>query len=141
MFASVLAKCLLSVAAGVQSFTPMLLDVRSIRVSPPNPQMDASLRFSSNSIAQAVAGFAEVALLWWPGPDLILRFYIVAVLTAISVLAGFVTLVRSERFGEGPYEPGRYFRVPFRRKSTQFDIDIFLLPISVTLLVAAVFLF
>lgn len=141
MFGPILATALLTAVAVGESLAPLLIGLdRAVRLSRP---WNARLDLVRKGVPPVLAGTAEIALLWLPGPDLNLRFYIVAILIAIPLITFFAMKLLSGRFvdeqndSEGP----PYTLVRIGGAVYEFDINYVLVPIAAAVLVTALALF
>lgn len=141
MFGAVLAPVLLTTVAAGESLAPLLIGLN--RASRLNWNRNARLDLVRKAIPPALAGAAEIVLLWLPGPDLRLRFYFVAFLIAIPLFTFFVVKLMRGRFvgGEDDFEGSQFIQFRTGGAFYEFDINFVLVPIAAAMLVIAVYLY
>jgi hypothetical protein len=143
MSSSFLARAMMTALPAGQSLAPLLIDLIRTRGRRANWPRGARFRLVSQRLSPALAGAAEVVLIWWQGPYLVQRFYFVAVLAAIPIV-GFV----AAKFMHCQYDVASrdqnnipYVRIRTSGKVFKLEINAVLVPIAAILLLGAVYLF
>ena len=143
MSLALLARSIVTAIAAGQGIAPVFIDLN--RTHATNPLWPGHARFH---LVQQVftllpAAVIEVALLWWPGPAVVPRFYLAALLAA-TPLAGFLiaTLTRSSYRG-ALYDPNGIppLRLHIGAREVAIEINVVVIVAASLLLIAAVFLF
>lgn len=143
MSSSFLARAMMTALAAGQSLAPLFIDLIRTRGRRANWPRDARFRLVSQRLSPALAGAAEVVLIWWQGPYLVQRFYFVAVLTAIPIVGYFAAKFMHRQYGIAARDPNSIPYVRIRTGDTVFKLEIntVLVPIAAILLLGAVYLF
>lgn len=143
MTAAFAARLIVSAVAAGQGILPVFIDLN--RTHATNPLWPGHARFH---LVQQVftllpAAVIEVALLWWPGPELRGRFYLAALLTATS-LAGFLMATLARPLYRGMLHDDNGIRPVHVRLGSQelvFDLNLPLVIGASVLLILGVILF
>src|SRR5579863_6894141 len=126
MSAASAARLMVSAIAAGQGILPVFIDLN--RTHATNPLWPGHARFH---LVQQVftllpAAGLELALLWWPGPGMGVRFYWAALLTA-TPLAGFlVATVARPLYGGALHDPNGIppIRLHFGSREFVFDMNV-----------------
>ncbi len=134
------ARILLTALAAGQGIAPLFIDLN--RTHATNPLWPGHARFHvvSQTLTQTLAAAVEVALLWWPGPTLDQRFYLVAVLTALPMIGFFAAFFARGLYSGTLRDPNGMpiARIRARSGVVEFDMNLAILVVATVLLVAAV---
>lgn len=143
MTAEFAARLIVSAVATGQGILPVFIDLN--RTHATNPQWPGHARFH---LVQQVftllpAGAVEVALLWWPGPELRGRFYLAALLTATSLAGFLIAAVARPIYGGTLHDDNgiRPVRLRLGSREVVFDLNLPLVIGASVLLMVAVVLF
>lgn len=125
-----------------QSLVPLFIDLNRLRAIASSEQVYVWSRLVRKRLNPALAGIVEVAFIWWPGPALSQRFYLVSVLAAIPIVVFFVSQFsrRLREILEDPNRPPRS-RISVFGKVVKFNIYVVLVPIAAILLVGAIYFY
>lgn len=133
-----LARLILTATAALQGLAPLGIDLNRTHATHPAWPGHARFHVVWQSFASFFLAIPEVALVWWPGPGLRMRFWLAAILTATSML-GFVVAFVSRRLYQGTlHDPGGIPPLRFHACSTLLEIDGNALMVGVGLIALAV---
>ena len=143
MTAALVARWMVSVIAAGQGILPVFIDLN--RTHATNPLWPGHARFH---LVQQVftllpAAAIEVALLWWPGPEMRGRFYLAALLTGTSLAGFLLATVSRPRYGGTLHDPNgiQPVRVHFGSREFVFDMNVPIVLLAAVLLIGAVVIF
>lgn len=143
MTASTLSRLIVTAIAAGQGFSPIFIDLN--RTHATNPLWPGHARFHlvQQVLTLFPAALVELGLLWYPGPALRARFYLVSLLTA-TPLAGVLLAVLFRRvYGGALHDPNGIQPLRFRFGSRHFELhgNLLLVVLAAVLLAAAVLIF
>jgi uncharacterized membrane protein len=105
-----------------------------------NPKWTPHARFHVVWQICSYAGFAllALALLWWPGPLVVERIYLVALMGIIVYAAFFVAVFAMPVYGGGAYDDNGYlpFKAPVPLIAPKWDVNITAFSIQLVILTA-----
>jgi Family of unknown function (DUF6640) len=135
---NLLARILLTLATAGYAFATILADFNKTHAT--NPQWTPHARFHVVWQISSYAGFGLLALvlIWWPGPDAIMRLYLVAVMAAIVYAAFFVALLAMPIYGGAAYDTNGYqpFKAPVPIIAKLWDVNITIFVVQLVILLA-----
>lgn len=143
MPAPLLARAILTAIAAGQGLAPLFIDLNRTHATHPNWPGHARFHIVWQTFTLALTAPLEVALVWWPGPTLCQRFYLVAVLAALPI-AGFLIALFARRLYRGTlHDPNgiQPARIRTRNGIVEVDMNLVLVAIASVMLVVAVRLF
>ena len=143
MNAAYLARAVVTAIAGGQGIMPVFIDLN--RTHATNPLWPGHARF--HLVYQVFTALPlaaiEVALLWWPGREFNVRFYLAALLSGTS-LAGFLLATLARPFYGGTlHDPNgiQPLRLHLGSRLVVLDMNLAIVVLAAVLLLGAVLLF
>jgi hypothetical protein len=133
-----IARGLLALLCAFQAIATVAIDLNQTHAT--NPLWPRHARFhlvwqvASTSLLSAL----EIALLWWPGPDIEQRFYLAAVLTCIPLLGFLTALISRKAFDGALSDPNGIPPARMRLFKRILRVDLNLAAVAAALLVLAV---
>ena len=135
---TLLARILLTLVTLGYGFVTVLADFNKTHAT--NPKWTPHARFHVVWQICSYVGFGMLALvlLWWPGPELIARLTLVAVMGAVVYTAFFVAVFAMPIYGGAAYDDNGYlpFAAPVSAIAKLWDVNITAFSVFAVLLVA-----
>ncbi|MGH6684395.1 MAG: hypothetical protein ACRECA_10860 [Pseudolabrys sp.] len=104
--------------------------------------MDAACRFHVVWQISSYVGFGLLAfaLIWWPGPLVVERLYLVAVMGTIVYAAFFAALLAMPIYGGAAYDANGYkpFKAPIPIIAKKWDANITVFCVQLLILAAGI---
>ena len=142
MSASLLARAVVSAIAAGQGIVPLFIDLNRSHAT--NPLWPGHARFHVvwQTFTLLFAAGVQVALLWWPGPLQIQRFYLAALLTALPLTGFLVALFARGLYNGTLHDPNgiRPVRIEIAERIVEIDMNVVIVLFASALLAAAVVL-
>ncbi|HUY82788.1 MAG TPA: hypothetical protein VMU92_13765 [Acidobacteriaceae bacterium] len=123
--------------------TPLFIDLNRTHATHPLWPGHARFHVVWQTVTTALECVVEVALLWWPGPYAVQRFYLAAVLAALPLL-GFLAAMATRRWYGGTLrDPEGVKPVRIRRGGRVITVDMnaVLVVTAAVILLAAVLVY
>jgi hypothetical protein len=134
------ARILFTLMTAGWAFATVLADFNKTHAT--NPKWTPHARFHVVWQISSYVGFGlmALALIWWPGPLVVERLYLVAVMGAIVYAAFFAALIAMPVYGGKVYDSNGYrpFKAPVPLIAKKWDANITVFCVQVVILVAGI---
>ena len=126
MNAQLIARVLLGVFCIIQGLATVILDLNRTHAAHPQWLGHARFHVVWQTGTVAVLAIIEACLLWFPGPFVSERFYLVALLACTPMLGFFSALITRHLYGGTLSDPGGIppLRLKLRHREMQIDLNL-----------------
>jgi hypothetical protein len=135
---NLLARILLTLVTLGYGLATILADFNKTHAT--NPKWTPHARFHVVWQISSYAGFGllALALLWWPGPYVTERLYLVAIMGAVVYAAFFIAVFTMPVYGGSAYDDNGYlpFAAPVPIIAPKWDVNITIFCVQAALLAA-----
>ena len=135
-----LARVLFTVMTAGWAVATALADFNKTHAT--NPKWTPHARFHVVWQISSYVGFGLLAfaLIWWPGPLVVERLYLVAIMGAIVYAAFFAALIAMPVYGGAAYDPNGYkpFKAPIPIIAKKLDANITIFCVQLLILAAGI---
>jgi hypothetical protein len=117
---------LLALFCAVQGLATIVLDLNRTHAAHPQWLGHARFHVVWQTITVAVLAIVEVGVLWFPGPFISERFYLVATLACAPMVGFFAAAVTRNLYGGTFFDPGGIppVRLTLRGREMQIDLNL-----------------
>lgn len=132
-----MARGVLALLCTCQGVATLAIDLN--RTHATNPEWPGHARFHLvwQAVSTSLLCGVEVALVWWRGADVELRFYLAAVLMCIPLLAFLAAVISRKMYGGALSDPNGIPPARVSISGKTFHVDVNLVAVLAALLVLA----
>jgi len=118
------ARILLGVYCIIQGLATIILDLNRTHAAHPRWLGHARFHVVWQTITAAVLSIIETCLLWYPGPFVLERFYITAILACAPMAGFFAALISRHLYGGTLSDPGGIPPLRFQLRGREMRVDM-----------------
>src|SRR3569833_341165 len=118
------ARFLLAVFCVVQGVATVILDLNRTHAAHPRWLVHARFHVVWQTVTVAVLAIVEAILLWYPGPFVSERFYLVAILACAPMIGFFAALITRHVYGGTLSDPGGIPPVRLKLAGREMEADM-----------------
>ena len=118
------ARLLLAVFCVVQGIATVILDLNRTHAAHPRWLGHARFHVVWQTMTVAVLALVEAILLWYPGPFVSERFYLVTILACAPMIGFFAALITRHVYGGTLSDPGGIPPLRLRLGEREIEVDM-----------------
>jgi len=118
------ARLLLALFCVVQGLATVILDLNRTHAAHPRWLGHARFHVVWQTVTVAVLAIIEVSLLWYPGPFVSERFYLVAIIAFAPMIGFFAALITRHVYGGTLSDPGGIPPVRLKLGGREMKVDM-----------------